>query len=189
MAEPALSVRFHGAQRLVTAHAANGANLTQGFLVAARRVGGQGRGLTNHVDASGATNRSLRVLVGGLGVEVDKLAGHDEVACNDVAVGARQGGQGARGVSVELLSAHASRNGRLVAVGGHVFLSRGVALVVCVLAAVVAARTATVTTIITETTTAVVTTLVTPTIPATIITRTEVTTIVVTTLETATVAI
>ena len=169
VAEPALSVRFHGTQRLVAAHAANGANLTQGFLVAARRVGGQGRGLTDHVDASGAANRSLRMLVGGLGVEVDKLTGHDEVACDDVAVGTRQGGQGARGVSVELLGAHASRNSRLVAVGGHVFLSRGVVLVVRVLAAIVAARTATVATIVAEAATAVVTTLVAaaPTILAT----------------------
>ena len=109
------------------------------------------------------------MLVGGLGVEVDKLTGHDEVACDDVAVGARQGGQGARGVSVELLGAHASRNSRLVAVGGHVFLSRGVVLVVRVLAAIVAARTATVATIIAEAATSVVTTLIptTPTILAT----------------------
>ena len=169
MAEPALSVRFHGAQRLVTAHAANGANLAQGFLVAARRVGGQGGCLADHVDASGATHRGLRVLVGGLGVEVDELAGHDEVARDDVAVGARQGRQGTRGVSVELLGTHAGRNGRLIAVRGHVFLSRGVVLVVRVLAAVVAARTTAIATIVTEAATSVVTTLIatTPTILAT----------------------
>jgi len=150
------------------------------------------------------------MLVGGLGVEVDQLASHHEVAGDDVAVGTGQRHECARGIAIKLGGAHAGRNRRLIRVGGHILVGRRVVLVVGVLAAVVATRATSITlkpaavaaivargaasvvsTLVTaasailETTTAIITTLETTTIIATIIATTEVAAITVTTLEVA----
>jgi hypothetical protein len=150
------------------------------------------------------------MLVGGLGVEVDQLASHHEVAGDDVAVGTGQRHECARGIAIKLGGAHAGRNRRLIRVGGHILVGRRVVLVVGVLAAVVATRATSITlkpaavaaivargaasvvsTLVTaasailETTTTIITTLETTTIIATIIATTEVAAITVTTLEVA----
>ena len=210
VAQTALGIGLDGAQRLVAAHTAHGANLAQRLLVSARGIRGQSSGLADNVDAAGAAHGSLRMLVGGFGVEVDQLASHHEVAGDDVAVGAGQRHECARGIAIKLGGAHAGRNRRLVGVGRHVLVGRRVVLVVGVLAAVVATRatsvtlkpaavaafvargaTSVVSTLVTaasailETTTAIITTLETTTIIATIIATTEVAALTVATLEVA----
>ena len=210
VAQPALGIGLNGAQRLVAAHTAHGANLAQRLLISARGIRGQSSGLADNVDAAGAAHGSLRMLVGGLGVEVDQLASHHEVAGDDVAVGTGQRHECARGIAIKLGGAHAGRNRRLIRVGGHILVGRRVVLVVGVLAAVVATRatsvtlkpaavaaivargaTSVVSTLVTtasailETTTAIITTLETTTIIATIIATTEVAALTVATLEVA----
>ena len=123
------------------------------------------------------------MLVGSLGIKIDQLAGHHQVAGNDVTIGTRKGGQSAQSIAVELLSADAGRNRRLITVGRDVLIRRGVVLVT----AVVTRRTPA--SAILEAAAAVVATLVATAVPTTIITRTKATAVVVTTLETATLAI
>ena len=124
------------------------------------------------------------------------------MTCDNVTIGARQSRQRAQRVAVQLVSTDAGRNRRLIAVGGNVFLSRGVVLVVRVLATLVAAR-ASAPAIVTKTrtpivalleptatailkaTASVITTLEATITIAAIIARTEITAIIITTLETA----
>jgi len=183
MTEPTLSVGFHGTQRGIAPHATHGTNLSQSFLVAPRSIGGKRSSLAYNVDSACACNSGLRMLVGGLGIKIDQLAGHHQVAGNDVTIGTRKGGQSAQSIAVELLSADAGRNRRLITVGRDVLIRRGVVLVT----AVVTRRTPA--SAILEAPAAVVATLVATAVPTTIITRTKIAAVVVTTLKSATLAI
>ena len=179
MAEPTLSVGFHGTQRRIAPHATHGTNLSQSFLVAPRSIGGKRSSLAYNVDSACTCNSGLRMLVGSLGIKIDQLAGHHQVAGNDVTIGTRKGGQSAQSIAVELLSADAGRNRRLITVGRDVLIRRGVVLVTAVVTRCTPASA------ILEAAAAVVATRVATAVPTTIITRTKATAVVVTTLETA----
>ena len=188
VAEASFGIGLNRTQGGIAAHTAHSAHLAQRFLVASGCVSSQRSGLTHDVDASGAGNCGLCVLVRSFGIKIDQLARHHEVPSNNVVIGARQSRERAQCIAIQFIGADAGGNRRLIAVRRDVLVRRGVGLVRSVLPAVVTEVASAIIALL-EPTAAIVTTLITATIPTTIIATTEITAIIIATLEVATLTI
>ena len=196
VAEATFGIGLNRTQGGIAAHTAHSAHLAQRFLVASGCVSSQRSGLTHDVDASGAGNGGLCVLVRSFGIKINQLARHHEVPSNNVAIGARQSRKRAQCIAIQFIGADAGGNRRLIAVRRDILVRRGVGLVRSVLPAVVTEAASAIITLlettataVLETTTSVITALVAATIPTTIITTTEITAIIIATLEVTTIPI